>query len=343
MFLFAIGAALNILLALITPELLKLCGNRKLFAVLVGIAMVSTFGLALSPSASVAATLFLIYATVASAVSYGLDIFLEAVSRDSKTGEIRGIFLTLGNLAIAIAPLVVSIIAPSGQFSPLYLVSSFILVPLFSLSIFGLHSFKDTADYQLQSLRLPFKKWWKNKDLRNVTFARGVLEFFYVIMIIYTPIYLSQEIGFEWDTIGLIFTIMVLPFVLFELPAGEFADKKCGEKEIMTVGFFITGFSLLFMPFIGPNPALWAFLLFMSRVGAALIEAMTDVYFFKKVKRKDTSMIAIFRLTRPVPIIFGSIAGVFFATSLSFSAIFLMLAAAVFLGMFASSHIKDTL
>ena len=161
-------------------------------------------------------------------------------------------------------------------------------------------------------------------------------------MIIYTPIYLHSTLGFEWSELGIIFTVMLLPFVLLEWPAGELADRLWGEKEIMSTGFLIICVSLLIMPFIGKVFWAWMVILFISRVGASLVETMTESYFFKHVKAEDTGLLSIFRLTRSVGNIFGIAVGVVALNLFSFDKIFFVVAVVVFFGLKESLYLKDT-
>ena len=55
----------------------------------------------------------------------------------------------------------------------------------------------------------------------------------YAWMVIYTPLHML-DLGFTWEEIGQIFTIMLIPFVLVEYPAGWLADKYIGETEMMS-------------------------------------------------------------------------------------------------------------
>ena len=49
----------------------------------------------------------------------------------------------------------------------------------------------------------------------------------------------------------------------------------------------------------------WVAVMVLSRVGAAMVESMTEVHFFRHVTEKDTSVITAFRALRPL----GSVAG----------------------------------
>jgi len=76
-------------------------------------------------------------------------------------------------------------------------------------------------------------------------------------------------LGFGWENIGLIFTIMLVPFVLVDFPLGRLSDK-IGEKKLLITGFLITILFTLIIPFISaPLVWIWAIILFGTRLGAA--------------------------------------------------------------------------
>lgn len=178
--------------------------------------------------------------------------------------------------------------------------------------------------------------------MRGVTFSKLALETFFGAMIIYTPVYLHGALGFEWSELGIIFTIMLLPFIFLEYPAGELADRKLGEKEMMTLGFFFMGVSLLIMPFLAKSFIYWMLVLLASRIGAALVEIMTETYFFKKIDHEETGTLAIYRLTRPTGILLGATIGTLTLTIFSLEKIFFVLAVVIFLGMKETLSLKDT-
>jgi MFS family permease len=93
-------------------------------------------------------------------------------------------------------------------------------------------------------------------------------------MTVYCPIYLHTTIGLSWSEIGVIITVMLLPFVLIELPLGRLADKKYGEKEIMIIGFLILGLSTMGLAFItSTNVWVWAIALLVTRIGQRLLKS----------------------------------------------------------------------
>ncbi len=340
--LFILGALGNIILFLLSPYLLKHLGNRKFLFSLLALEIFSTIGLALGWSALSVAIFFVIRGSILMLIYYSLDIFLEEVTDNKNTGRIRGFYLTLMNLAISLAPLLVARFAVGNNYQTLYWVSSFILLPPLLLSIFSFHN-KNVHPKHTEKKSLPFRAFWKSKNIRHVALAAFALELFFAFMVIYTPIYLHQMLGFDWKEIGFAFTVMLLPFVILEWPVGRLADTKYGEKEIMSLGFFLSGISLLLMPFLGKTILVWTAILFLSRVGASLIEVTTESYFFKHVDSRDTSFINIYRLVRPLSIVLVSILGPIVIYTFSFSSSFFVLALVVLYGLKQSLHLKDTL
>ncbi|MGB3921843.1 MAG: MFS transporter [Minisyncoccia bacterium] len=341
--LFLLGATVSVFLFLFISKFIEWFGKRILLVIFLVMAALGTLGLAYADTPKEVALSFLLYAGVFFSIYYCFDIFLEELSREHNTGEVRGLYMTLLNLGIAGGPIILALFAGNTTLKPLYLVASVLLLLPILLTLFFLksHSPKWHGQYH-RHIFLPFRAWWRSKSIRHITFARFILESFFAFMVIYMPIYLNRYVGFDWAELGIIFTVMLLPFVIFQWPAGEIADRFLGEKEILIIGFLIMMGSLLFMPFIGKVFLVWLVVLFISRVGASLIEIMTESYFFKHVEARDTGLISIFRLVRPASVFVGTGFGVLAISFNSFEKIFFVLAAAVFVGLLSALSIRDT-
>ncbi len=346
--LFVAGSILNLFIFLNIPHILERIGNYKftLWAIIFeGLAIT---GMALGTSAWTISMAFILHQAVISMILFGLDIFLEGtVKNEAHTGTIRGIYLTLSNLTLVFSPLIAGILIANSNFKKVYFISLILLVPLFLLVQRNLkhaaYKYKDgvriTTTYLIAR---------KNKDVRGVLYAHFMLQFFYAWMVIYVPIFLHQHIGFDWKEIGVIFTVMLLPFLLFELPIGRLADKKFGEKEIMLVGFVIMAVSTFYIPLISSTHILvWAVVLFLTRVGASFVEITSESYFFKHVNEKNPGLISLFRMARPLAyitapaVVTGSIA-VFGLENDLYAYIFPILSVFMFLGMRYALSITDT-
>jgi len=340
--LFFIGAVGNTILFLFAPKLIELVGKRYLLFLFLILTAISTFGLAVTNTWPLIALSFIIHSSLLFMIFYCLDIFLEEISIDTRTGEIRGAYLTFVHLGIILGLLILTLFSQGDVLKPVYLLATFLFIPPIILVIFFFKSeFPKKHGLHHRAL-LPYKEWWRSKSVRRVTLARFVLEFFYAFMTIYTPIYLHGILGFNWSIIGVIFIIMLLPFILLQWPVGKLADHFIGEKEMMIIGFLIMGISLLFMPYLEASISIWIVVLLCSRVGASLVETTTDSFFFKHVNHQDTGILSIFRLTRPISVVFGSGVGAIALNLFSFEKIFFVLAIVVFFGLKESLLIKDT-
>jgi MFS family permease len=162
-------------------------------------------------------------------------------------------------------------------------------------------------------------------------------------MNLYVPIYLHQTIGLSWLTLGLIFTVMLLPFVLIQLPAGIIADKFIGEKEMLIAGNIIMIISVIAIFFAKTtNPIIWGALLFLSRIGAALAESMQETYFYKKIDSRDMALINLYRQNRPLGWLIASLAAFTTLSFFNLPIIFLVLAGSLTIGLIPIMTIRDT-
>ncbi len=338
--LYVFGALGNIIFLLNSERLLSRLGGRGFLAFFTVITLLSTIGAALAKTPVVAIVSFLVYASVSMMIYYALDVLLEEVSDNKTTGKTRGMYLTITNSALLGGPILVALTENKNNFSDLYITAAFFLLPIIVLMMFSLKIKRGSERYL--PVPLPFNTWNKLPNIKNVTVARMVLEFFFAIMVIFLPIYLNQNIGFTWREIGIIFTVMLLPFVLFEWPVGELADRRYGEKEIMSFGFLFILLTSLLMPFLGSHLVVWGIVLFVSRIGASFVEITTDSYFFKQVGPHHVGLISIYRLSRPVGLILGSGLGSIASILFPQNGIFLILGVIILIGFRQAFSLIDT-
>ena len=294
----------------------------------------------INPIVSIIAFIVLVVSYNVTVVNY--DLFLEGVSQMNDTGRIRGIFWTATNLGWLLGPFLSGILVGYSGFSMAYFVSALFLIPAWILIFYTYRNHKRIHFKPHHSLMTSVKQVLANKNLRGIYLVALVLYLFYSWMVIYTPIYLI-EIGFSWEEIGSIFTVMLIPFVLIEYPAGWLADKLFGETEMLTIGFSIMGLSVIGLLFA--TGYWWVMIvLFISRIGAALVEIMRDVYFYKKVNEEDLDLIDLFRNMRSISYIIGPLlASAILAFGYGIEQIFVVLAIVLFLATIIPFYIEDTL
>jgi len=324
--LYILGSLGSIGTLLLAPFLLRKWGNVATFLLFIFLEILAVFGIGNLQLAAFVLLLFILHQAAESILYFCLDVSLEHETRvEGETGGKRGIFFTVQNVAWVISPLLVSFLVIKDNFQPVYILSAIMLTPLFLLVLFFFRNptaIKTRESYIGSSLR----ELWHGGDKTRIFIIQFLLNFFYAWMLIYLPLVLNTKIGFGWETIGVLFTIMLLPFILFELPAGFLADKKIGEKELLVAGLLVMAFATSLIPFLHSTSfILWATLLFSTRIGASIVEISAETYFFKHVKDNDTGLISLFRMTRPISLVIAPLCALFVLRFTDYSSSFIFL------------------
>ncbi len=287
--------------------------------------------------------LLMLYTILFGVISVVFDIVLEAYSIDGETGRTRGLFLSISNFGVLIGPLVSVYILQHYGFSGVFFSTMILYIVMFFVIFMALNDIKGHIKKQSLSSTQIIIKFKNNINLTKIYLIAFVLRFFYAVMTIYMPLYL-RDIGFSWGDIGLIFAVMLIPFIFVEYPAGVLADKKYGEKEMLFIGSIIVIFSTVIMYFIH-DPLLWVWMsiLFVSRIGAALLEAMQDSYFYKQIDENDVALINFFRSTRSIGYIASAILiGITLYLFDDMRYIFIVLNIMFIVGLYPIVTLKDT-
>lgn len=323
------------------PKILSHMGNRLTALFLSLLLFFSLILLAFANTGYVVIPAFILYFVTSNILIASLDIFIEDFSGNSAIGKFRGFYLMVLNSAWVIAQIISGSIIAKSSFTGIYFLSSLFMLLVAFIFIFFLSDFKD-PQYKQVSVIKTIKFFIHNKHISKIYFIGFILRFFFAWMVIYTPIYLHEYLLFSWDKIGIIFTIMLLPFVFLSFPLGELSDK-IGEKKMLIGGFLISALFTLIIPLINePIMWLWAGILFATRVGAATIEVMSDSYFFKVITEENADAISFFRNTTSVSYIIAPLCAIpilFFIPS--FKYLFFVLGAVMFVGLFTSLRLRD--
>ncbi|MEK7182317.1 MAG: MFS transporter, partial [Patescibacteria group bacterium] len=265
---FIIGSLLSILGILATTKSIEKYGNYRTMLVLISFEIIALAGMIAFNSFVLIVPAFFIHFIFTFVFGINIDVLLEHHSKDEKTGGIRGTFLTLNNFAWVVVPVLAGFIVKSSNFWKAYLVSVIFLIPVLFLLASSFKNFKD-PEYKRLKFWKTFKRVRENKDIKNIFLVGITMRIFFAIMIIYTPMYLLNHIGFSFSEMGIILTVAMLAYLLLEYPLGKIADKRFGEKEILTVGFIILSITTMIISFVtGTSLVLWAIIMFSTRVGA---------------------------------------------------------------------------
>lgn len=329
---FAIGAILNIVIFVNAARILSRFGNFKFTLYLSFIEIIVLSGLATLSNPTILLILFVIHQALSPVLLYTLDIFLEKISSTANIGSVRGTYLTIMSIPPAIAPIIVGIILAKPEYWKVYFISAIFLVPFIIIMIMNFKNFKD-PDYTTLPFTKSLESFFSDVNLSNIFKDNLILHFFYAIMVIYMPIHLNIDLGFSWPEIGTMFSIMLLPFILFQIPLGSIEDREHDEKQVLVTGFLIMSISTILMSFIlERNFILWTSLLFISRVGASFVEVSTESYFFRHISTENASYVSMFRMTRALPYLIIPLISYLAISYLGLQYVFLLVGVLVFLG-----------
>lgn len=297
-------------------------------------------GLALSPWAAFA--FFVIYIVCLNLIWISLDIYIEYFSSDASTGRIRGFYWTVVNAAWVLAPVTAGWLLGRFDYPILFYCSDALLLAVLVIFYFKFHHLEVDHFPKIYFIET-VKRVWRDSRLNGIFLITFVLQLFYCVMVIYTPLYLHSIIGFDWPLIGIMFSIALVNFVYMPYPAGWLADKYLGEKEMLSVGLLIMGiFTIVFGLLSGNNFWLWLAVLFMTRVGASLVDIMKDTYFFKRVEVHDIQLINLFRTTGPLAYVVGPALALVAIYFFSYQYLFVFIGLVILSMLYFSLTMKDT-
>lgn len=339
---YSAGSILTILSFIIIPTILRKYGGHKTILALIGVELLSTLALSSLASPLLLMSFFVVSLVAIAIIGFIIDLFLENISTDNNTGKIRGAFLTIVNVAWIISPLIASFILTNGDYWKIYLASASLLLPVFLITKRNLKNIRNHEYVKISILKV-IKTIWINKDIKNIFMIGFLIQFFFAWMVIYAPLYLRNQMGFSWGQIGILFSVMLVPYILTELPLGKIADNILGEKEIMTIGFIIMAISTGLISFISNNNFfLWMAILFITRIGASMVEIMSETYFFKKIDSSQIQIISVFRTAKPFAYVIGPLIATVLFSFIELKFIFIVLGFLMFYGLRFSLALRDT-
>lgn len=343
---YTISSALSVLIFLFISKVLRKVGNFKLTLGLLIIDFLVVLGMAYANELREAVPLLLIHLATIPLIVFNIDVFMEERigSNEDTTGSRRGLLLMLLSMVGAISPLTSSFLINGSvnAFTNAYLLSAATLIPIAAILLIFFRDFSD-PEYCEIDLFSALRTFWKNLNIRYVFLAQFTLQMFFMLSVVYMPIYLVHHIGLTWIDFGIVMFFAQLAYVLFEYPVGIIADRYIGEKEMMSFGFLILAISISWISFVQIQSVLiWSIIMFTIRIGASLVEATTESYFFKQTKSSDAQVISFFRLTSPLAYVVGALLGSLTLLYLPFNLLFVVFALLMIPALFLTTSLEDT-
>ncbi|OGI16259.1 MAG: hypothetical protein A3E38_01280 [Candidatus Moranbacteria bacterium RIFCSPHIGHO2_12_FULL_54_9] len=321
--------------------LIRTIGKARALYLSLGIAILACALLTRLPVGWLSVGIVLVFMVATNVLWVTLDILLESFSQDRMSGRIRGFYLMIMNAGILAAPFLSTLTLERSSYEGVFFILIIGYTLVFLITLLGFRN--DNAVFQEKlRLRQTIAKMLRERNLLRIYQISFAMEFFYAMMIVYTPLYL-RSLDFSWNEIGMMFTLMLVPFIILQYPLGILADKRFGEKELLVGSIFIVLVSTAALGFIdGAGFWVWAGVLFLTRIGAAGIEVLRDSYFYKQIDGDRMDVIAFFRTARPIANIVGALFSIVLLLFFPLQSIFVMVAVVLLFSLFTAFSLKDT-
>ncbi|MDR2413334.1 MAG: MFS transporter [Rickettsiales bacterium] len=126
---------------------------------------------------------------------------------------------------------------------------------------------------------------------------------------LYVPIMVIEQ-GFSKDTLGLVLTLGIIPYLILSEPMGRLA-RRYGSKLWLAAGFLSFSFFSLWATFATGWTLLAIFVLW--QISGALMESVHDLLFFDTVKKDEQAKYyGVFRTSGNLPSFIAPLAGAAF-------------------------------
>jgi len=193
-FLYIAGSVASLIALLGAPKLLKKIGCVRLAIYASIIEVVALVSLAVANDFETVSAAFILQHIANPIILFCLDIFLESQTKNSQSGRIRGVYLTILNTPAIIGALLSGLLLIDAEYYKVYMSSALFMIPILYILMKRLRAFKD-PDYKEISIEKAMEKFDSNRSIKDIFIDTTLLHAFYALATIYLPIYLHQVIG----------------------------------------------------------------------------------------------------------------------------------------------------
>lgn len=337
---YILGAAGSVALLFFLPHIVQKIGLVKTAATIFIALAVTLLLLGTTTTALTFIIIFVIYTALTGTVWYCNDLFVAHYTRSTVVGHTRGSYLTIINSAIAIMPIIAGFIIERHGLRSVYIVGAALLCIAGIIIAFSQRTFVDRP-YTSPTIAKAWDSIRRSASLRRVISINFILQFFYVWMTLFTPLYLSLVLHFSWQQIGIMFSIMLTAFVLLQYVVGKWADT-IGEKKLLILGFSIAAVSTVAFALLHTHSFIaYTAVLFATRVGICMVEVLAETYFFKQITDRDEGVVSVYRMMYPLSYIIAPLLGWYIIATTSYTTLFICLGILLVFGALYTLRLVD--
>ena len=308
---YAIAAGMSLVFSTwITPSAIKILGNRRVAGLAIMLELLAIVGIRYFENPMLFAVSFMLFLIAQILISFSYDIFFEHNTLKDNSGRARGLVVSLQHIGRMLGPAFAAAISISYGVRIPYQISFILILITGFFLFFATKNFKDKS-YVPNSFITSVKAILKRPELRKPIMSILLLQTFYGLMVTFVPIFLAENRNMSAESLGMLFTIMLSPFVVLSYPIGKSLDNGASGRLAARYGLIIMILSTVLFPILDTSLVLvWAIVLIASRLGAAILETAGEGIFFKNIKEEETELLGIMRDMQPVGYFIAAFVGV---------------------------------
>ncbi len=296
--------AFYMIITLFSGEMLKISSKAKLLYFSLLAVAVMYFMMGFSIKAGTFIALDFVSAIPLMLISSLLSLFMADFSKNIGMEKLNGRYVLWANVGALMAPVIAMYIASMfGIRAPFFAVAAVNLLGLIYFRWFGIIQ-PDKKIPKISAKKTIRQTWrttvayFKRRDLVNAYLINFGQYAIYSLRVLYVPIMVVQA-GFSKDVLGWVLTAGILPYVILSEPIARLA-RRTGIKIWVALGFLsFAAFSIAASMATGVT-LLAIFILW--QISGAMIEPLTDIYFFKAAKGPDRErFFGVFKTVNRLP------------------------------------------
>jgi MFS family permease len=308
---YGLAAALSLILSTwIVPNIIKFLGNRRTTGLAIALEMLAILGIYYINTPILFGLSFILFLAAQILISFNFDIFFEHNTNKENGARARGAVVSLQHIGRMLGPIIAAFLTVKMGIKAPYNVSLILIMITGVLLYFATIKFKDKT-YLPVSIFKSIKIIKERPAVRKSLTSIMLLQIFYALMVTFVPIYLGDVKGLDPESLGLLFTIMLTPFVALGYPIGKHIDSGASGRIMARYGLLIMAITTFIFPFIETRSlVVWGSILLLSRVGAVMLETAGEGIFFKAINEEETELLGVMRDMQPIGYFIASLISV---------------------------------
>ncbi|MFH0853221.1 MAG: MFS transporter [bacterium] len=290
--LLSISYLISILANIFGARIIRLLHEQRVVIIALGGTALMLFLLGFVGHVAILIVIFSLYTFFITLIWFNIQLYIKHNSATDKLSGNEGKLGSIINLGFVLAPFIGGAIASRYDLPAVFIASAI-------FTLLGLILFAEIRPYDHEEIAVPgshflqqIKNYFRDPELTKIYLTSFGLYFNYSLWI-FLPVYLL-ELGMSLASLGLLYSLTALPWVILEYPIGRLADKKSSLKGFLVAGFFLL--AIVSFTFGILNELSWIIAaLVVGVIGSSFIEMNSFSAFFKLAGHDNVERLSIFR------------------------------------------------